>query len=126
MNQEIINKFTSYLAALPEQDAFAGLDMVLKAFLTDRPGHIIYYGSDPTPMATTQAIIQVMEKHEDPKDAMSIIMALLLTLPTAMIEFADLADPNPQLQDLKDTMGTVLATLRSFEGRIQDHLQSLS
>lgn len=126
MNQQIIDKFTDYLAVLPEQDAFAAMDIVLKAFLIDRPGHIIYYGSDPSPQSTTQAIVQLVGNHEDPKDAMSIIMALLLTLPMSMIEFADLSEQNPQLQDLKDTMQALLDTLRSFECRIKDHLQTVS
>ena len=126
MNQEIINKFASYLAALPEGEAFTAMDIILEAFIRDRPGRIIHYGSDPSPASTTQAIVQLIQRHEAPKDQMSILMALLLSLPTIMIDLADLSTPSPQMQDLQDTMRQILKALRSFEGRIQAHLQAVS
>jgi hypothetical protein len=126
MNQEIINKFASYLAALPEGEAFAAMDIILEAFISDRPGHIIYYGSDLSPHSTVQAIIQLVQRHDDPQDAMSIIMALLLTFPKAMIDFADLGEHNAQIQDLKDAMQAIVGCLRSFDARIKAHMQTVS
>lgn len=125
MNQQIIDKFTDYLAALPEQDAFAALDNVLKVFLSIYPGHIVC-GSDDSTDKTVEVAVKLIYKHDLPEDIMAVVMTLLIILPGIMIEFADLGELNPQIQDLKDTMQEILDTLQAFHSRAKDHLQTVS